>query len=294
MGSKDITEKTLEDYNDVFTDIVNVLLFNGKRLMKEDELVNTKARSQLKIDGKIHEQERDVSKVWLNNQLRIALVGFENQTEYDNTAPMRVMSYDGASYKAQLAEIDRCKRKKVSPPEIVPVVTLVLYFGADSWDKMRLHEVIDIPDCLKDYVSDYKINVFDIKDLSLEQVSMFKSDFRIIADYFYKKYHCKYYVPSDTTIEHVDEFFKLMTALTGDNRFEQAINEMSEEDKKEVRMCEILDKIEARGETRGIEIGEEKLSALLGRLKEAGRDDDFNKAISDKEYRQKLYKEFDM
>ena len=89
-----------------------------------------------------------------------------------------------------------------------------------------------------------------------------------------------------------------MAALTGDNRFEQAVNDMSEEDKKEVRMCEILDKIEARGEvrgeTRGIEIGEEKLSSLLGKLKEAGRDEDFNKAISDKEHRQKLYKEFDM
>lgn len=27
MGQKDITEKLLEDYNDVFADIVNVLLF---------------------------------------------------------------------------------------------------------------------------------------------------------------------------------------------------------------------------------------------------------------------------
>ena len=29
MGEKDITEKTLEDYADVFADIVNVLLFDG-------------------------------------------------------------------------------------------------------------------------------------------------------------------------------------------------------------------------------------------------------------------------
>jgi len=28
MGEKDITEKTLEAYNDVFADIINVLLFN--------------------------------------------------------------------------------------------------------------------------------------------------------------------------------------------------------------------------------------------------------------------------
>ena len=29
MGEKDIAEKTLEAYNDVFADIVNVLLFDG-------------------------------------------------------------------------------------------------------------------------------------------------------------------------------------------------------------------------------------------------------------------------
>ena len=34
MGQKDIAEKTLEEYNDVFADIVNVLIFNGKRTVK--------------------------------------------------------------------------------------------------------------------------------------------------------------------------------------------------------------------------------------------------------------------
>ena len=32
MGKKDIRYKTLEELNDVFADIVNVLLFHGKRL----------------------------------------------------------------------------------------------------------------------------------------------------------------------------------------------------------------------------------------------------------------------
>ena len=30
MGQKDMTEKLLEDYNDVFADILNVLLFEGR------------------------------------------------------------------------------------------------------------------------------------------------------------------------------------------------------------------------------------------------------------------------
>ena len=38
MSEKDRTEKTLEDFDDVFADIVNVLLFNGQRLIEESDL----------------------------------------------------------------------------------------------------------------------------------------------------------------------------------------------------------------------------------------------------------------
>jgi hypothetical protein len=31
MAEKDMTEKMLEDYNDVFADIMNVLVFHGER-----------------------------------------------------------------------------------------------------------------------------------------------------------------------------------------------------------------------------------------------------------------------
>ena len=41
MNGKDITQKMLERYNDVFADIVNVLLFNGKRIVDEDALTDT-------------------------------------------------------------------------------------------------------------------------------------------------------------------------------------------------------------------------------------------------------------
>ena len=35
MAEKDITEKNLEALNDVFADIVNVLLFNGEQVIYE-------------------------------------------------------------------------------------------------------------------------------------------------------------------------------------------------------------------------------------------------------------------
>ena len=37
MGQKDMAEKLLADYNDVFADIVNVLLFDGRDEVSEDD-----------------------------------------------------------------------------------------------------------------------------------------------------------------------------------------------------------------------------------------------------------------
>ena len=62
MGEKDMSEKILEDYNDVFSDIVNVLLFHGQELI-EPSTPSISVHSQYKgEDAKLHEQERDVAK----------------------------------------------------------------------------------------------------------------------------------------------------------------------------------------------------------------------------------------
>ena len=124
MNGKDITQKMIERYNDVFADIVNVLLFNGKKIVDEDTLIDTPADSALKIDGEVHSQDRDVAKYWKNSQINIALFGLENQTVPDKLMPMRVIGYDGAEYKKQVLEENRYKKK-------YPVITLVLYMGYD-------------------------------------------------------------------------------------------------------------------------------------------------------------------
>ena len=92
---KDITEKQLEALNDVFADIVNVLIFNGRQVVHEDDLEPAMPQSQFKATGTIHEQERDVAKFWKSGHIRLALFGSENQTEVDPDMPLRVFSYDG-------------------------------------------------------------------------------------------------------------------------------------------------------------------------------------------------------
>ena len=238
MGQKDITEKLLEDYNDVFADIVNVLLFRGNRIVKEESLKETKVKSQYKAEaGKLHEQERDVAKYWQEGNVLVAICGLENQTAEEKYMPLRVFSYDGASYRRQLlSEND----------ENVPVVSLVLHFGMKEWSSPHnLKGVIDIPKELEPYVNDYKANIFNIAFLDDETVQMFQSDFRIVADFFVQKRKNKDYVPDEHKIKHVDEMLKLLQVLTGDDRYNVKFSKA--EKKEDIKMCDVMEKAVNKG-----------------------------------------------
>ena len=78
MQDKDVTEKMLEKYNDVFADILNVLLFDGGDVVDESALTDALPMSMLKIDGRVRTQERDIAKYWRKNKINVALFGLEN------------------------------------------------------------------------------------------------------------------------------------------------------------------------------------------------------------------------
>ena len=223
-NEKDLAEKILFDMDDVFADIVNVLLFKGKELLKPEDLAATEQISQLKIGKNDHQQQRDVSKLWMNGRVRFALIGLENQTEAEKLMPMRAIGYDGASYKEQVVHDKEKDRVKWRP---YPVITIVLYFGKTHWNEPKsLKELFGpLPEEIAPYVNDYRIRVFEIAFLTPEEVAMFKSDFRIVADYFVHSRIDKNYKGSPEEIRHVDALLKLMSALTNDNRYENQIND---------------------------------------------------------------------
>ena len=245
---KDITQKALEMYNDVFADIINVLLFNGESVVTEDSLTDVLQESILKIDGRIRAQYRDIAKYWYNSKIKLSMFGLENQTKPEKLMPLRVFGYDGTEY------VKQAKREN-SKEVLYPVITLVLYFGYNSrWNQPKsLFELLDIDKKIKPYVNDFKMNLFEIAYLDREKIDMFKSDFWILADYLYQMRVNKDYVAGDTVIEHVDELLMLMSAMTKDYRFEETINEVK--GKEHVTMCEVLDRVEARGREEGIKEG---------------------------------------
>ena len=259
MGQKDLSEKILVAYDNVFADIVNVLMFNGQEKIRPEELEDRGAKAFYKENGMLHEMERDVVKRWRKGEVRFACIGIENQTTADPDMTLRVIGYDGAAYRVQLSE----EKKR---QERYPVVTIVLYFGYDKkWDKpLHLLEKLTVPEGFDPYVNDYKVNLFQVAWLTDEQVEMFQSDFKVVADYFVQKRKNNSYTPTKTEIKHVEAVLQLLSVMEHDDRFAEAIYKA--DGGKVKNMCDVLDIAEQRGEQRGEARGAKTVIDLIRRL----------------------------
>ena len=309
ISTKDVIEKSFIALNDVFADIFNVLVFNGQQIVTPDSLEDITGFSQYKADDtKLHEQERDTYKLWKGLGINLVIIGMENQTKPEGDMPFRCIGYDGASYRSQLLKKEekmvKGKKKLVPVKKRYPVITVVLYFGEKLWHyPLELKQSFrpKLPDNevtkkLQPYITDYRVNLFDIPRLSPETVKQFKSDFRIVADYFVNVYQNPDYEPDPAVITHVDEFLKLMRVLTGDNRYE-SISFTEQEQKEGIRMCKVLDAREARGEKRGLQQGIQQgalqMLELVRALSKKGYPmEEILAMTEDEEDREKLYKQF--
>ena len=257
---KDVSEKLLEDYNDVFADILNSTLFDGREVVKADELENAVTVSQLKLLDGLHEQERDTAKYWKQGAVIIATFGSENQTLDDPVMPLRVIGYDGAVYKGEVNRYHSERRQKLPLSPLYPAVTVVLYFGTTHWKGPRsLRECFpNLHEELKPFVPDYPIHVVEVAFLKPEEVKKMKSDFRFVADYLVQTRTGGKYIPPDDRIIHVDETLKLMGAITGDRRFQDAVNAVGTGEKEGVSMYNVIDSYIDLGFEKGRKEGFEK------------------------------------
>ncbi|MGN0505890.1 MAG: Rpn family recombination-promoting nuclease/putative transposase [Lachnospiraceae bacterium] len=293
----------------MFADIFNVLVFGGRQVVTPDALEDITGFSQYKADdANLHEQERDIYKLWKSQRVNLVIMGIENQTKQERDMPFRGIGYDGASYRSQMLKTKsvkvKGKKKTLKVKERYPVITIVLYFGEKPWQyPLKLKESFrpklpknEITKALENYITDYKVNLFDIPRLPPETVALFQSDFKVVADYFVNAYNNPEYEPDPAVITHVDELLKLMRVLTGDNRYE-TISFTEQEKKEGVRMCKVLDarerRGEIRGEKRGLKRGATQMYELMRILIEKGYQiDEVLKMTSGEEAREKLYREY--
>ena len=106
-------------------------------------------------------------------------------------------------------------------------MTLVLYFGYKGhWNApLSIQETMDVPEILKPYVTDVKVNLFEIAYLTWEQVNLFRSDFREVARFFVQMQEDGDYKPSDDELKHVEAVLQLLNVMDDDHRFAMFLNE---------------------------------------------------------------------
>lgn len=236
-----MAEKKLEDYPEVFTNIVNTLLFSDSSIhLDENKIIDGPTESIYKAEEKDKEQRRDTFKYYdVGNKgilFCVAAYGIENQSTIDNVMPVRIMNYDASAYKSQVFGLkSSSKQTNQKRKRIYPVITIVLNFSEKEWKTSRsLYDMMALPSDLAKYVQDYKINVFDVAFLEDDVIEKFTSDFKAVARFFKDK---RLRLEANDTIEikHPAEIADLFSVFTGDEGYRDAVpNVIKKKEKGEV------------------------------------------------------------
>ena len=289
-----MAEKKLEDYPEVFTNVVNTLLFSDSSIhLDENKIIDGPTESIYKAEEKDKEQRRDTFKYYdVGNKgilFCVAAYGIENQSTIDNVMPVRIMNYDASAYKSQVFGLkSSSKQTNQKRKRIYPVITIVLNFSEKEWKTSRsLYDMMALPSDLAKYVQDYKINVFDVAFLEDDVIEKFTSDFKAVARFFKDK-RLRLEVNDTIEIKHPAEIADLFSVFTGDEGYRDAVpNVIKKKEKGEViTVCTYTETIRDSGKIEMlfelVESGDisperacEKLGITLNELEKKMKDANF-------------------
>lgn len=113
-------------------------------------------------------------------------------------------------------------------------------------------------------MKDVEINLFESAYLTDEQVKLFKSDFRIVADYFVQKRKNGAYKPSRKKIKHIQSLLELFSVVENDKRFENLLQDDDVAEGRLQNMCDVMDRAEKiGGDKREAEVREQVATDLI-------------------------------
>ena len=201
MGKQDTKAKEYLQDNRRFADVVNYFLYDGKPVVKAEQLLEqdtTEVITIQELDAKEDyvQKWRDLLKkmvVKTDNSVSYVLIGIENQTEIHYATPVKNMLYDAINYGSQVKQIARENKKSGNyadgseflsgikkTDKLIPVVTIVVYLGTRDWDAPRsLHEMLEYRDAsILRFVPDYKVNLIIPKEV--EDFDKFSTEVRYL------------------------------------------------------------------------------------------------------------------
>ena len=198
MGKRDLSSKALLDNPEVVADLLNYLLFDGKRRIKAAHVHVMDSEQTVLVGRRVERRMRDrmrwISFMWKRRPVSF-LFGIEIQAEVSHIMPVRVMLYDALGYMAEVEAVaarHKAARDLSEPSEflsgvralekILGIVTAVVYFGKKPWEgSVALHGMLDT-ECaeLKARIPNCFINLIDPHQMGNQELVKLRSELREI------------------------------------------------------------------------------------------------------------------
>ena len=296
MGKKDTITKDYMNDPRIFADAFNYFIYNGKQVISPEDLYpldTAEIALPYGADRKIYpvQRFRDNFKylaAMQDKDTAYLLLGVEDQSEIHYAMPVKNMLYDSMEYASQVDKISREHRRhmnagknhgkkflqKVSSGEflsgfykedrLIPVITLVLYFGPDKWDgPVGIHDMMDIREpALLPYIPDYRINLISPHSITDTEMEHFHSSLRevlLFIKYSKDKERLQKLISTDPRFLSVEQkASQVIKVITGS---EFAINEKEEE----INMCKALEDLKEEGREEGRKEGRESAERKIVR-----------------------------
>lgn len=277
---------------DVFADAFNFLIYDGLPVIRPEDLkildtaVTGSPYGEQSAEFPV-QKFRDVFKCFtamVDGKTTYLLLGIENQSEIHYAMPVRNMVYDALQYAAQVNgkakahKKEKCREKNLTPGEylggfyrkdrLVPVITLVIYFGAEEWDApVSLHEMLEeVGESIMKYVPDYRINLITPAELQDKDFDKLKTGLRevlLYIKYSQDKEKLQKILAADERFRSVDrDAVRVIQAVTGTKL-------QIEEEGGDVDMCKAIEdmKRDERREGRREGLEETTVSNLRSLMK---------------------------
>ncbi len=227
--------------NEIFADVVNYFIFDGKEKIKSDDLKELDTAFKDKVKDIDKQRFRDIYKevvIKTDSKNTYLLVGIENQSVVDNRMLLRCLEYNIMSYYKQLDDIEN-KNKNVKI-KLKPVITFVLYFGTKKWTGPKsLYEMLDLEfEEIKGFITNPKLYLISPNEIDDNNINKFNSELRTILKYIkYSKRKTKLrdvMSKDDKFNEMSNDSVKLLSAVT-------KTKIKTNEEEGVVNMCKAID-----------------------------------------------------
>ncbi len=205
LGKIDVITKEYMKDPVIFADVFNKFLYHGKQVIRPESLIEMDSAEVVVPYGEgkagVPEQKyRDALKLMMTDgNIAYCILGCEDQSRVHYAMPVKNMLYDSMQYARQVTKAAKSHRQekehKPSSGEflggfhktdrLIPVVTLVIYWGPDRWDgPLSLKEMYAAADdAIMQYVPDYKINLIAPEQMSDDEIKEFKSSLKEVMLY---------------------------------------------------------------------------------------------------------------